>query len=279
MAKAEKSAEIQVVEMGVGEVSFCILGTRPVILNRMSNKAKQELLFPRGRKTAGDKLSSLKHDPMREFRESPYTDANENGPTLLQALSVWFKKGICCAALDVPGANKSQMGRLITALDERIALYGIPKLHMSVTRSADMNKTPDVRTRAIVPQWACKVTIRFAKPQLNDVTITNLLVAAGMLSGIGDWRNQKGSESYGSYEPVSADNPEFLHIVKTGGRKAQVAAMEHPDFYDQETEDLYRWFELEVAARGKVELLEQRSCGAKNRLKNVRRNGKAVVES
>jgi hypothetical protein len=27
---------------------------------------------------------------------------------------------------------------------------------MTPVRSADMNRTPDVRTRAILPEWACK---------------------------------------------------------------------------------------------------------------------------
>lgn len=273
MAKAEKVTEIQVVQMDRGEVQFCILGTTPIILSRMSQKGMRELLLPKGRKTAGDKASSLKHDPMQEFRDSPYTDTSDDGATYLQALAVWFKKGMACAALDIPGANKSQIGRLCWACGERLSLYGVPQLHMSITRSADMNRTPDVRTRAIVPKWACRLTVQFAKPQLSDVAITNLLVAAGMLSGCGDWRNQKGSERYGCYEPVAADNPEFLSIIKSGGRKAQLAAMESPEFYDQETEDLFRWFETEVVARGKSEMLSEhpsKNGKPKNRLAKLK---------
>jgi hypothetical protein len=47
MAKKQNSStEIIVQEIEQGEIEFCILGTSPLILNSMSEKAKQGLLFP-----------------------------------------------------------------------------------------------------------------------------------------------------------------------------------------------------------------------------------------
>ena len=46
---ATKEATIDVQEMSTNKVEFCILGRTPIILNRMSEKAKYELLFPKGR--------------------------------------------------------------------------------------------------------------------------------------------------------------------------------------------------------------------------------------
>jgi hypothetical protein len=54
-------------------------------------------------------------------------------------------------------------------------VYGVPKVFCAITRSADMNRTPDVRTRAILPEWACRFTVRFEKPILRDQTIADLL--------------------------------------------------------------------------------------------------------
>lgn len=263
MSKAQ-STEIQVVKMDTGMVHFHVVGTTPVILNRMTEKGMRELLLPKGRKTAADKATSLKHDPMQEFRASPYTSRDPKSPTYLLALAVWFKKGCASAALDIPGVAKAKIDRMLWGIgdqckEERISLYGVPQMMMAITRSADQNATPDVRSRVIIPRWACTVSIKYPKPQLNDVAVTNLLVAAGMLSGIGDWRNEKGSGRYGCYEVVGPDNKEFDDIVKNGGRQAQLDAMEHPEFYDQESEELYRWFEEEVKARGKHDLLSDAS--------------------
>lgn len=272
MAKKAETAELQIVEVQHGRIEFCILGKTPIILNRMSEKAMHELLLPKGKKTAADKATNLKHDPYAEFVASPYTDPNEDSPTYITHLATAFKKGMSAAALDVPGSSKSQIGRSLWVDGERIPIYGIPQMLMSVTRSADMNRTPDIRTRAIIARWACRITVTYVKPILNETSVTNLLVAAGMMQGIGDWRNGKGSGTYGSYEVVSQDNPDFKHLLKTGGRKAQKAAMEHPEFYDRETEELFAWFKDEIGKRGKGDQVTGPASNGKapkNRLKMV----------
>jgi hypothetical protein len=72
-----------------------------------------------------------------------------------------------------------------------LSCLGVPKIFSSITRSADINKTPDVRTRAIVPKWACKVDITYVRPVLNHTVISNLFATAGITMGVGDWRPEK----------------------------------------------------------------------------------------
>jgi hypothetical protein len=242
--------EIEVPTINQGKITFLVVGVTPLICNRMSQKVLHELLLPKGKKTAADKASSLKHNPIDEFRSSPYTNGEPNSPTLIQHLSSAFKGAIKSAALDMPGANKSQIGRLTWVEGERIDIYGVPQLMMAVTRSADMNKTPDVRTRAVIPNWACRVTVSFVKPILREQSIVNLFAAAGVTQGIGDWRPGKGAGTYGQYRLVSEDDPEFLHIVSTGARAAQEAGMATPVPYDDESEEMLAWFEVEANRRG-----------------------------
>lgn len=249
-AKAKGETSIDILTIDHGQLDFCIRGTMPLILNRMSEKVLHELLMPKGKKTAADKASSLKHDPMAEFQASPYTDTDENGPTLLQHLSSAFKGALKSAALDLPGANKSQIGRLTWVNGERVSIYGIPQMLMSVTRSADMNRTPDVRTRAIVPKWACRISVSFVQPLLREQAVANLLASAGITQGVGDWRPGKGSGTYGQFALVSQDDAEFQYIIKHGGRAAQESAMQSPEFYDRETEELFEWFQVESRRRG-----------------------------
>src|SRR5438105_2869034 len=146
-APQEKAVEIEVMELDSGKIDVFVVGTTPLICNRVSEKAQHELLFPKGKKTAADKAQSLKHDPLSEFRASPYILLDESAPTLLGALATWFKKGMMTAALDLPGTKKAQIGRLVQVLGERVPLFGVPKLLMSITRGADIARTPDVRTR------------------------------------------------------------------------------------------------------------------------------------
>lgn len=247
---APKATEISILEVVKGQIEFCILGTTPLIMNRMSQKVWFELLAPKGKKTTAEKASNLKHDPIKEFRDAPYVTTDPAAPTMLALLPTMFKRAMGTAALDMPGPKKAQIGRLVYVEGELLPVYGIPKVFMAITRSADINRTPDVRTRAILPEWACRLSITFTKPMLRDQAIANLLAAAGFQSGIGDWRQEKGSGSYGAFKLVSADDPDFTRITKTMGRSAQKKAMDAAEPYNDETSEMLAWFQVEVGKRG-----------------------------
>lgn len=232
-----------------GKITFFLLGTSPMILNRLSEKAKHELLMPRGRKSAGERATTLKHNPYQEFRDSPHRLSDDRQPTYLAVPSTAFKRSICTAALDMPGAKKAQIGRLTYIEGDYVNLYGIPKLFMAPVRSADMARTPDIRTRAIVPQWACKVQITFVQPLIRAQAVANLLAAAGITIGIGDWRPEKGAGSMGQFRIVDEKDEDFAAIVKSGGRDVQVKAMETPVCYDDESTELLSWFTGELSQR------------------------------
>jgi hypothetical protein len=238
-----------ILKVTTGTFECCIVGTSPLILNRMSEKAKHELLMPKGRKNATERATTLKHVPVEEYRASTYTLKDTDQPTLLALLSTSFKGALRSAALDMPGAKKAQIGRLTYIAGEYVGIYGVPKLFMSITRSADMNKTPDVRTRAIVPEWACVVRVTFVQPLIRAQAVANLLAAAGITIGVGDWRPEKGSGSYGQFRIADKTDPDFVRILKAGARKAQVSALEHPVCYDDETSELLSWFDSERAQR------------------------------
>jgi hypothetical protein len=248
--KPEAAAEISIMEVQRGEMDFCVLGTSPLIMNRMSQKVWFELLAPKGRKTAVEKASSLKHDPIQEFRDAPYIIQDEKADTLLGLMASGFKKAMGTAALRTPGVKKTEIGQLVYVPGEFVHVFGVPKVFMAITRSADMNKTPDVRTRAILPEWACKISVSFVKPTLREQSIANLLASAGFMSGVGDWRQEKGSGSFGSFKLVSADDKDFKRIVATQGRAAQKAAMDEPTPYNDETSEMLAWFDVEIKRRG-----------------------------
>lgn len=242
--------EIVSMEINMARVDFCVLGRTPIILNRLAEKARHQLLMPSGRKTSAEKASGLKHNPFEEFRSSPYILKDETAPTLLAHLSTAFKRSIASAALDIPGAKKAQMSRLMWVEGEKIGIYGIPKLFMSITRSSDMARTPDVRTRCIVPEWAAKVTVAFPTPILKETVVFNLFSAAGLIQGVGDWRPEKGSGTYGQFEIVDPEDIRFQKIMSEGGRDVQIAGMDRAEPYDEETEELLSWFVGEVDKRG-----------------------------
>ena len=255
--KSAESAEISILRISTGQVSFRIVGQTPLIFNRMAEKAKRVLLLGGTKKTAADKAANLKHNPIEEYRDSVTRNKGDDRPTRLAVPSPAFKGAMMSAALDMPGAKRTEIGRLSWVEGYQVDLYGIPELFMSVVRSADMNKTPDIRTRAIVPMWACQVTVSFVEPKLNETAVGHLLAAAGLTAGVGDFRQEKGKGSFGQFRLVEDDDKEFNDIVKRGGRVAQDAALLRPECYDDDSRELLEFYSAEILRLGKGKSLLQ----------------------
>jgi hypothetical protein len=247
MATKETTVEIQIDAIKTQTVSFCIVGDSPLIMNRLAQKAQQQLLLPPLKKNQTERATTLKHDPYQEFLSSPYL--LEKGPTKLAMPATSFKKSMLTAALDLPGTKKSQMGRLMYVVDEFVPIFGVPEIFCSVVRNSDINRTPDVRSRLIVPKWASVLELTFTTPLLSQKGVTNLLLAAGQIAGVGDFRQEKGAGRFGSFRIVSQDDTEFKQIMKEGGRDAQFKAMQAPAPYNTETSELLAWFTSEAKSR------------------------------
>ena len=245
--KRETAGEIVIDKLTVGSCEVWLRGSTPLIYNSMSRKTKSDLLYPKGRKTAADKAQTLKHDPITEFRSSVYRRIEE-GDTRLTFPASAVKSAMCNAALEIPGAKKAQIGRLVWTIGDAVSMFGIPKLLMSVVRSADMNKTPDIRTRAILPEWCCGVRINFVLPTMNETAIARLLGTAGLVIGLGDYRQEKGKGNYGQFEVVTYE--ECKDIIALGGAEEQDAALESPEPYDVESQELLEWYLDERVKRG-----------------------------
>ncbi len=250
MAAKKQEGEVFVLKVEVGLVEVCIKGNTPLIMNRMSEKVRQGLLLPRGKKNNAEKESTAKHDPLIEYRDSSYK-LNVPGETLLYMPAGAFKRSIASAAVDMPGQARSQIGRLVhVAGGVSVSIYGVPQLRMAVVRSADQKRTPDIHTTAVLPEWACVVGFQYVMPILREQAIVNLASAAGMYIGIGDGRPEKGILNFGKFDLVSKDDAAFKRIIKTGGRAAQVKALESPGFFDEESGDLFNWSLVERRRRG-----------------------------
>ena len=233
-----------------GRITLRMIGQTPLYFNSMSAKSKRDLLIGGGKKTAAQK-KEIKHDPEQEFQDSVYTQSK--GDTLLCFPAAGVKQAMATAALETGGITKSSVQRLIFLPQSHINIWGKPYLKMDVVRSADMNKTPDVRTRAFLPEWCAEVEIRFVTPTLGGMGITSLLQNAGTICGIGDFRQEKGKGGYGTWTVCSAEEMEkFQDIwdeITKEGRDVQEVAMQQPVCFDEETSNLMQLLQEERLRR------------------------------
>lgn len=235
-----------------GAITAKLIGMTPLYFNAMSAKAMRTLLVGGGKKTAAEK-KAIKHDPEQEFRDSVYT--LESGPTLLGFPAPGIKGAMATAALETAGVTKTSVNRLIFLPEARVRVWGRPLLKMDIVRSADMAKTPDVRTRAFLPRWCAEVEIRFVTPTLSHHSVISLLVNAGMIVGIGDFRQEKGRGAFGTFVVATAgdelgDAAEEWASITAEGRDVQRAALDNPEPADSDTAALLEFLQSERLRRG-----------------------------
>lgn len=246
-----KSEELQIDALKQGRVTLRMIGTTPLYFNAMSAKAKRSLMIGGGKKTAAQKRE-IKHNPEEEFRESMYRQIN--GETLLCFPAPGVKAAMATAALETAGVTKAAVQRLIFLPQQKFNVWGKPLLKMDVVRSADMNKTPDVRTRAFLPRWCAEIDIAFVTPTLSVHSIVSLLSNAGVVCGIGDFRQEKGKGSYGTFAVAGAEDmgdwQSDWDSITQEGREVQQVAYDEPEYADQETTDLMEMMLEERLIRG-----------------------------
>lgn len=236
--KKAEAGELRIDPLKRGFATIRLIGETPLYFNAMSVKAKRTLLIGGGKKTAAEK-KEIKHDPEQEFRDSVYT--SPGGPTLLCFPAPAVKSAMATAALETPGVTKTSVQRLIFLPQHRIRVWGKPYLKMDVVRSADMAKTPDVRTRAFLPRWVAEVDVAYVTPALSLHSIVTLVANAGVIVGIGDFRQEKGRGHYGTFSVAGeelGDHAETWREVTAEGRDVQAAAMETPECADADTAEL-----------------------------------------
>lgn len=244
------STTMEIHALKQGRVKLRMIGQTPMYFNSMGAKAWRDLLVGAGRKTAAQK-KEIKHNPEQEFRDSVYKKSD--GDTYLCFPAAGVKGAMATAALETGGITKTSVQRLIFLPESHIQIWGKPYLKMDIVRSADMNKTPDVRTRAYLPNWCAEVDIKFVTPTLSTMSIVSLLQNAGTIVGIGDFRQEKGRGSYGTFSVAgSEDMGEYQEIwddITQEGRAVQELAMENPECADEQTAELMQFIQEERLRR------------------------------
>ena len=250
VAKKADAGTIEIHTVKQGRIKLRMIGRTPLYFNSMSSKAMRDLLIGGGKKTAAEK-KEIKHNPEQEFRESVYT--KETGDTYLCFPAPGVKGAMATAALETAGINKTNVNRGIFMPEDKIQIWGKPYLKMDIVRSADMNKTPDVRTRAFLPDWVAEVDIHFNTPTFSNHSITSLLNNAGIMVGIGDFRQEKGAvRTAPSLSPVLKTWASIRSCGTTSRMKRVISsklAMEQPECADEQTAELMQFLQEERLRR------------------------------
>ena len=249
MKKADVIQQVDIQPLVITQMSFRLVGTTPLIMNRQSEKMKHELMLPAKKLNRAAREQVEKHNPYEEYQAAAYVSALPSAKSFLHMPGGAFKRAITEAAIDIPGAAKAVIGRLVSLASTTIDVYGKPYVHFAMVRQGGMTKTPDTRFRCVLPEWACEIKINFVSNIITATSIANLVNGAGIIRGIGDGRVEKGALDFGQFVAVPEDDEEWHRIVNEQGRAVQKAAWETPVPYDRECADMLEWYDAEIIRR------------------------------
>ena len=227
-------------------VQVFVIGTNGLIINRMSAKARHTLMLGGSRKTTAEK-AEIKHHPYDEFIDSMDFEEGFDPHSHVKFPAAAFKQAMGTAALYVEKITKTDVKRLVWLPRDFVPVYGIPKLRMDIVRNAGPGRTPDVRTRAYFKEWAVPLVMEFVRPQLSQTAIVTLLANAGRVAGVGDYRQEHGTGSFGTFRVLEggmAAIPEHLLDAK-----AQLKAIKTPQPANPETAALLAEYDAEHRRR------------------------------
>jgi hypothetical protein len=235
-----------------GEIKLRLIGATPFYYNSMSIKAKRDLLIGGTPKTTAEKRE-IKHNPEEEFRDSVYKKSHGN--THLYFPPAAIKQAMSTAAIETKGVAKTNAQRLLFLPQLQTEIYGKPYLKIDTVRMANINKTPDMRTRAYLPEWCAEIDIKFVMPTLSASDVFTLLQNAGSIIGLGDFRQEKGRGAYGCFTVTGEELPnwkdykdDWKRITKFG-MEEQKYALDYPEYADEMTAELMGFLDEERARR------------------------------
>lgn len=198
------SAALSIDRVKVAQMTVPIVGLKPLIVNRFSEKAKEEMLAKQT--TRLRKQKELK-DTEAQFQAARYRidDKYDGFP------ASGFKSAIVQAARLYPKSVSMAALKSLIWVDGVVTPNGDHEL-VPIEHEGPPNKredavrlqggVADLRYRPSYWPWSAKLSIQYVASSLDVESVLNLVNAAG-IGGIGEWRPSapKGySGSYGRFE-------------------------------------------------------------------------------
>jgi hypothetical protein len=200
---ATKANSVQIKEFDIKQVVIPIRNISPLIINKFSNKAQQEILDKQLGK-AKNKKHNVK-DPTADYENAKHISSEgwEGFP------ASGFKAAMIRAAKMIGMVMKdTQTAFFVQADDEEtqlVRIYGDSRMRQDMVRVG--MGSADVRFRPEYVKWEANLTIEFNEGVLSLDQIYQLVKAAGYGCGVGEMRPEKGKFNYGRFALTQETNP------------------------------------------------------------------------
>lgn len=196
-AKGKKDEQpIQIPGMKKAQLTITLVGDTPLIVNKWSEKAKQEM---RNKQMKLASQAKAAKDPEQCFRDSLYLidgSTKENPKYGFPAIA--FKSAAVDACSHIAGITKVEARGAFHIFQELVEIQGTPTMREDMVRVGTMSKVADLRYRGEFKQWKTTFTVQYNANVLSPEQIVNLFATAGFAIGVGEWRPEKNG-MYGMF--------------------------------------------------------------------------------
>ncbi len=196
--------------LNLQNLQITVIGDSPLVSNRFSEKARQQMLDKQRGKAAQKKGPKIPED---DFKGSLY-EHPEGGYGFKAAA---FKLAAVSAVRNVSGLTMTlargafhTIGTWAPTYGEQLILIegSEPRMREDMVRVA--NGAADIRFRGEFWPWMATVNVRFNADVLSVEQITNLFNVAGFAVGIGEQRPERGG-SWGMFHVADQAEMGALH--------------------------------------------------------------------
>ena len=199
--KAKKTEEVKdiTVSLEVKTIRIPIEGISPLIMNRFDEKSKQQIEESApGMKQGGKKKNIVPPEEQYERSIHYCTDGSCGFPANA------FKDAMVTTAYRTFGRPMTTTRSAFHVIADDPAALEVQRLGEDMVRVGGIQKVAAPRYRAEFPVWSAVITIQFLANVITEEELIGLLNAAGFACGIGEWRPEKSSGSYGLFRVVNS---------------------------------------------------------------------------
>ncbi len=195
MQTKEKKIEVKLDSLNIGTIKVPIQGKTPLLMDRMPEAVKQEILA----KQTGVSKSNKKK--VRDLKEESLSAIHTTQSGKIGFPSAGFKKGMMeCTSFvgDKFFSKKLIQGLMITNAEDGLIPIKFKKQDiLEHTVGSNTKFTPQFH------DWSCELEIQFDQNNLGAEDITRLLNYSGFYVGVGAWRpkgRDGGSGEFGMFQ-------------------------------------------------------------------------------
>lgn len=196
---AAQAPQIHISEIATETLLVPIVGTMPLIVNKFSEKAKQQMLDGQ----QGKKSPKVHRDPKAEYEAAFYRTKDGYGfpVTAFKAATVGAARFY---GRDVKMTELRQFIFMFGEISDNdpqalVSIVGEPRMREDTVRLAGPSRGADLRFRPEFPEWSATLVVKYVTSSLSRDSVLSLVNAGGFGIGVGEWRPEKRGE-FGTYE-------------------------------------------------------------------------------